>query len=62
MARSGSRVLLAVLVAASFGAGCDGENVDIDVVDDPTPGAVSTATPAGSTPVRTPTPARTATT
>lgn len=62
MTRGGLRLLLAVLVAASFGAGCGGEDVDIDVVDTPTPGAVRTATPAGATPVRTPTPARTATT
>jgi hypothetical protein len=62
MTRGGFRLLMAVLVATAFGAGCGGEDVDLVIVTTPTPGgAVLTSTPAGSTPVRTATPVATAT-
>ncbi len=62
MASGGMRLALAILVAAAFGAGCgDGKDVAIDLSSTPTPGAIRTATPAGSTPVRTATPVATAT-
>lgn len=61
MALGGSRVLVAMLLFMTFGIGCDGEDVEVDVFDDPTPGAVETATPPGSTPVRTEAPAATST-
>lgn len=60
MAHGGRRLVMAVLVAA-FGAGCDGQDVEIDVFSTPTPGAEHTSTPAGSTPVRTATPVVSAT-
>ena len=60
MAR-GLRLLVAVLVAATIGSGCDGEDVEVDILDTPTPEAILTATPVGSTPVRTATAAGTAT-
>jgi hypothetical protein len=60
MAR-GLGLVVAVLVAATLGSGCEGEDVDIDVLGTPTPGAQRTATPPGSTPVRTATAVPTAT-
>ncbi len=61
MARGGLRLLMAVVVAAAFGAGCDGEDVDLDIRSTPTPDSFLTATPAASNPARTATPVATAT-
>jgi hypothetical protein len=57
MMRGGHRLVLAALVAATLGmAGCEGEDVEVDVGPTPTPAPNRTSTPAGSTPVRTATP------
>jgi hypothetical protein len=61
MALGGSRVVVAMLLFMTFGIGCDGEDVEVDIFDDPTPGAIETATPPGSTPIRTQAPAATPT-
>lgn len=68
MTHGGLRLVTAVLVAAAFGAGCGGEDVEIDIRPTVTPGSFVTATPArtstpgAATATRTATPAATATT
>jgi hypothetical protein len=67
MRAGGLRLVTAILVAAAFGAGCGGEDVDIDILPTVTPGSfvsstpARTSTPGASIATRTVTPAGTST-